>query len=523
MSGLGASGAAAVPALQPLVIGLASANPGVFPTLARQFVHKWASALSGEFRNVESDTPLFRFTLQLSGLYMRGFEEIYFLLVPPFLQTPLSSLPALLEQTDASHPFIVLCPHRQQYASLSIGSFHGRVIIFSPEIISEILSSNGSRSREAFRRPIRNQIDAIRLHPFNTTQPATGEMFFGRQEELNMLQTNEAAGFLITGPSRTGKTSLVQQYLQICRRGKNPHTRNVFYLDLQVCAHLDEDRIARVFAMGIRDVPGITDRIQFSELRSFLCSIVHKVKEPLEIIIDEADAVCHTDLLLTVAEFAVSSGNRVIVVGRGAVRQFWRKHQASSFGRLHEIRFQALSADEAWQLFLRPIEALGLRVETPEETKQTLLRYTSRNPHLVQGCAQLVVRQASTTNTCTITPSMLAPTDESFRDFSLLRTQLEDVHSDLARFAAVEVLKHSQEGLQVPTLIRAALCERGLACTMTEIYDACDDLVVNWLLGWEHANYAPPRWDLFKTAQHHRDYLDGVQRECLERLKARGR
>ena len=506
---------------EPLLHALAAAGPRDFAVLANQFVHRWSKALGTEAVFEPSDNPTVRFKTQFTGLYLRGFEEPHCVLIPPFIKPDdLSSL-GILNGISAENSLLVLCPSAEHYPLVAAALPKGRTFILSPSGIAGILAGDVSRNRDVLRRTIREQVDDLRwLHTFDTTRPVAGEMFFGRRRELDLLRYQERDCFLITGPSKIGKSSLLYHYHWALLRNKDPRLSCSFYVDLQPCTGWHEDAVARFFATKFRDVPYTSRDLKFRELRSFLFTVQEKARSPIEIIIDEADAVCHMDLLLTVAEFATSSRSRLIVVGRGAVRRFWLKHQSTAFGRLRDLRFQVLSRDEAWHLFTRPIEALGLRLESPELIRELILRETSRMPHLIQHCARSVITLASEMSTDMITPTMLHRGRDSFFDFGILRTHLDDLHSDLARLAALNVLEGVRQGIHTPDKIQEILKGQGFTLSIGDVTYLCDDLVMNCLQTWDHSGYGPPRWDICETAQRHAAYLASIRQECLNRVNA---
>lgn len=504
---------------EPVFRALAMSNRGSFPLLARQFIRRWGRALGAQVEIEGWDEVQMLFVTTFSGFYLRGFEEARCVLLPPWFDVSAHRKAVLLQKwCPSGEPALVVCPCEQMRNGIS-AALSGRVVALALGDISAARDRQTDANREALRRVIRTQMPLLRLQPYDTTRPVAGEMFFGRQQEQELLLHQQRDSFLLTGPSRIGKTSSLHHYHWSLRKEGDPRLARSFYVNLQPCLNWGADDVARFFAMSFRDVPYTQGELSFRELRSFLYSIVSSSGGPVEIILDEADAVCGTDLLLTVAEFAASSRSRLIVIGRGAVRRFWRRHQATSFGRLRDMRFQALQPDAAWQLFARPIAALGLRIESEETAREIVLRVTSRMPHLVQGFARSVVELAARIGTATITPAMLQRPHDSFFDFGLLRGHLDDLQSPLATLAAVEVLTGFRQGLYTAERIHAALRGHGFKLNTSEIADLCDDLVTNCVLTWSTAGYGPPRWDIAETAQRHPRFLEDIRQECLEQLR----
>jgi hypothetical protein len=518
---LESSGAHAGSEAEPLLHALASANERVFSTIAHQFVRRWTKAFGGD-TTIETDDGLhLQFRTLFHQLYLRGFEEPTCLLFSDLGTAQIIPVIDSIRRSQGGAPILLACLTDAQEEIVSCLAPMNRVIAITRELLSMVLCGSPLRNRETLRQLIRTHVPLRRLHPYQTARPVFGDIFFGRTRESELLLEDENGWFLITGPSKIGKSSLLHQYRWKLRRDRSPRLLSSFYINLQPCAGRPVDEVARLFAMGFRDVPYTHEDLKFSELRSFLFSVVAPPRGPIEIIIDEADAVCHMDLLITVAEFAASSGSRLIVAGRSAVRRFWRRHSSTAFGRLRDLRFMALTPEDAWNLFAKPIEALGLRVEDEAVVREYVVRQTSRMPHLVQGCARSVIELAAELNTCVITPSMLHRGSDSFFDFGLLRSHLADLETDQARLAAVEILKGVRAGLYTAERVQAALRRHGVTLSISETTDICDDLVGNCLLTWENRNYGPPRWDICETAQHHSPYLESLRRECLDRLRIR--
>src|SRR5579859_1747677 len=56
-------------------------------------------------------------------------------------------------------------------------------------------------------------------NPFNISRPAGGNMFFGRSEEIKIMQRElcdaaEGRALLLYGPRRSGKSSLCKQFIE---------------------------------------------------------------------------------------------------------------------------------------------------------------------------------------------------------------------------------------------------------------------------------------------------------------------
>lgn len=496
---------------------LATANSGNFPNLARHFIKRWSKALKAETITEEIDGSGAQFKTVLSGLYLRGFEEPGALLLPAFSTPTWVKFSERLRQFTSGDPPLLLCASEKLFEEVTNLLPKGRAAILSPQAIALVLSHDSTSSRNVLQHAIRQQMPLLRLQPYDTTRPVAGEMFVGRDHEMNLLRNQERDSFLITGPSKIGKTSLLKHYHWTLRRERDPRLSRSFYINLQPCAGLTEDEVARFFAVYFRDMPYTSGNLVFRELRSFLFSVLDSVGGPIEIVLDEADAVCHVGLLVTVAEFASVSRSRVIVIGRGRVRQYQRQHYATPFGRLREMRFHALSAENAWLLFRRPIESLGFRIESLDMVQEALLRQTSRMPHLIQGCARSVVEFASESGADLITAAMVRRSHDSFLDFGVLRTHLDDLQSIRSRLAAIEVLEGARQGVFTAARIQHALRNHGIEVSTSEASDLCDDLVTNCLLTWDKSGYGPPRWDIYETAQRHSHYVSALREECISK------
>ncbi len=505
------------------VVGqLAAASPGSFQTTAGQFVHRWAKTLGAQVEWGKAEPPLLHFRTAIAELYLRGFDDIPCWLLPPNLNTTQFFGPGgRLRQSGilgTEEIPVVICPRveLEQEAKLALPA--NRAVVLGPAALRSILVPDATRSRAALTQAIRSQIHALRLQPFDTTRPVCGDMFFGRANELAMLRY-ERDSFLITGPSRIGKTSLLTHYRYLLRREGDARLSRSFYVNLQPCSSWKEDEIARYFAMHFRSVPYTSEVIVFRELRSFLFSVISGAGGPIELILDEADAVCNTDLLVIVGEFCQTSGSRLIVIGRGALRHHWRKQRATAFGRLRDLRFQALDTESAWSLFTKPISALGLTLTEPDHIRAQVLKQTSCMPHLIQTEARAAVETAFISSATQISASLLRRGHDPFADFSTLRSHLDDLRDDKARLAAVEILLSQRAGLHTVESIGNLLHGYGSPITPAQVAEICDDLVINCLLGWDETGYAPPRWDVCQTAQRHPQHLNAIRTDILTRLK----
>lgn len=147
-------------------------------------------------------------------------------------------------------------------------------------------------------RLIRKRFEPMELIPFNTSSPACGNMFFGRESELKQL-IHLDQDHALCGIGGIGKSSLIEQMIFKLRQSRNPRYERIVHVDMIDCPKsLDTaaDRIANAVH--------IDSRSQFVGLNGLLAHLKQCRKTlpqfeggPIELIIDEIDQILILDRL----------------------------------------------------------------------------------------------------------------------------------------------------------------------------------------------------------------------------------
>ena len=512
------AGPAGAGAPAPILRALAECGPAQFPTLAGQMARLFCKALDADLAAGDNTDSLCHYFLPaLDRLHFRAMQ------VPDCF---------ILHSEDASHHVVdsalrkslssgtdiplLLCSCEEKAREVSTKIPKGRAVILPPEVFARIIESSGTDALAALREAILAQIHPLRVQPYDTTRPATGNMFFGRELEMKLLLYSETQSFIITGPSKIGKTSLVMQFIWTLRRLRDPRLATTHYITFQPCERMGPDDIARYFARHFRDNHYTRVGLRFDDLRNFVGTLRAATSGPLTLILDEADAVCHTSLLTLLADFAREGVLRLIVLGRGAMRRHWLQNRASGFSRFRELRPAGLIPGVAASLVCDVLGELGYAIENREAFCAELLRMTASQPFHLQHCARGVLELAIAEETTTITVDMLHRTTDSFVDLGRLRSHLNDLHTPQARLAAACLLQSGDLQHFSIDSVRTLLRERGLSHDTNSAIAICEDLVINHLLGWDEHGFSAPPWDMCEIARKHPQIMRNFRDEYLE-------
>ena len=502
----------------PILRALAHCGPGQFPTLAGQLARLFCKVLDASLEESKGGDPTCHY-------FVPALDRLHF----KAMQTPDCFV---MHESDRSHRTtdsalnhalstignvpLLLCATEEKARQLSREIAPGRSVILDPSVLGRILTAR-TDALSVLREAVRRQIHPLRLHPYDTSEPATGSMFFGRELEADVLLYSEAENFIITGPSKIGKTSMVMQLLWRLRRLRDPRLAQTFYISFQHIKEASPDEIARHFARVFRDNDYTRKKLLFEELRNFVGTLRAQFQGALTLILDEVDAVCHTSLIPLLAEFTRDGTLRLIVLGRGALRTLWLAHQSSGFSRFRELRPTGLPRTSALALVCDILSELGFTFADSERFQNRLLQLTGRQPFLLQHYAQALLEMGLSKGGKELTVEMLEKISisDSFVDFGRLRSHLNDLQTPQARLVATYVLEWGDQQRVSVDSVRTLLRERGLAHETETAARICEDLVINHLLRWDIHGFKPPRWDLCNLARHHLQTLRDLRADYL--------
>ncbi|MFN9199232.1 MAG: AAA family ATPase [Planctomycetaceae bacterium] len=305
---------------------------------------------------------------------------------------------------------IMLAPHRPEpnpFVSSVLQS-----VVLSRDELHRLCEAQIPRG--VFAAIVREQIPLSRLCPFNTNQEASGAMFYGRRQELDLLVEDLSQSFAIEGARRVGKTSLVKQAFRVLKTRDARDSRRVYYFNclnwhtyqhaIQMMVHsIDPKRELRL-ERSAWNIEYVLERRSRGGAR------------PLLLFFDEVDRLVELDSmndwrffhLLATANAAnhvrfVLAGYRSVgklVLGAG-------DHRAPSlherpfgivesplFQKLNVQRLGPLTRADADALLEEPLRQANVELQQPGQIKESLWNLAAGYPFLVQFLGQLLYRQA---------------------------------------------------------------------------------------------------------------------------------
>jgi ligand-binding sensor domain-containing protein len=199
---------------------------------------------------------------------------------------PLELKRAITEALERLHhpidiPTVMLISDHEIGRAISPDSY-GMLLVGQSELLSLLFAS----SPPAVFAGLLHKKGLLLVSPYTTHGHAPAEMFFGRADLLRELVGARARTYVVAGPRRVGKTSLLRRVEQ---QMKPSH--DVIFLDL--LGMRDHAAIARQFASRYGEVlPSTRSEVLLADL---LVERRKRRNEPMALIIDEADGILQKD------------------------------------------------------------------------------------------------------------------------------------------------------------------------------------------------------------------------------------
>jgi hypothetical protein len=305
---------------------------------------------------------------------------------------------------------IMLAPHRPEpnpYVSSVL-----QLVVLSRDELHRLCVSRVPRG--TFAAIVREQIPLSRLCPFNTNQEASGAMFYGRTQELELLVEDLSQSFAIEGARRVGKTSLVKQAFRVLKTRDLRDSRRVFYFNclnwqtyphaIQMLVHsIDPKRELRV-ERSAWNIEYVLERRSRAGAR------------PLLLFFDEVDRLVEFDSMndwrffRLLATAKAANHVRFVLAGYRSVGKLVlgaQDHRAPSiherpfgivesplFQKANVLRLGPLTRSDSDKLLEEPLRQANVELQQPGLIKDSLWNLAAGYPFLVQFLGQLLYRQA---------------------------------------------------------------------------------------------------------------------------------
>jgi AAA+ ATPase superfamily predicted ATPase len=469
---------------------------------AQELVSRWRTSLSAGGQSVQIDENTIHFDLDLTGIRLHGIENVACLMLAGDGTGAGKAIWDFWHRVSSPDRLVFLLSlsdlaHLQTRNTLP----DVRCLRLRPTEIAAVL--NSAAPRLLLKEFILRQFPRRQLIPFNITLPVNNNMFFGRQHELDRLCYESETSFAIAGPGRLGKTSLG---LQFHRRLVREHDRRVsrkFRIDFYDCLDKTSDGVAKFLAMKI-EASSRSFNLTTSDLIKFLKYQAYKNDGPLELLLDEVDDVCKTEVfkLLTVA--ARQNVCRLVLCGRGNLLKTVLNEGSPIKGRVELIRLKPLGEEPARKLILEPLTDLGFIINDRDALLKRVFHWTGCLPHLLQYYGKYLAALAIEDGAEAIGPELVAKIRQSFETAQVFAEPIESLADVQTRAIAIYVL---QDGRRFFTTsqVQEIAARHGIRIEPARALDICNDLVINNIFAWledaysiaNHSiiHYARKRWE----------------------------
>lgn len=333
---------------------------------------------------------------------------------------------------------------------------------------------------------LRRQIPLRRLLPYDITHPAAPNMFFGRRDVLNRFHLEETTSFAIAGPGRIGKSSLLKQYQYELKRNRDSRHSRLTLIDCYPFCELKPDALAASIAFEIGRNSRATSVTTVTLLKYLKYQFYHcGEQKPLELLLDEVDGICQSDVMDELAEAVRNGYCRVILCGKSNLYALMRQRASQFAKRLELIRPEPLDVESAGRLLFEPLLDLGVVPQDAPAVRQLVFELTARRPHLIQECGKLLFQLTEADKIQTVTTEHLHRLREKFMEASHAMLPLEDMQDNLTRLLALLWLSEGGGAVTVGWFQKLAH-QHNLALSAAKALDICDDLWICNVLTWEH-------------------------------------
>lgn len=446
-----------------------------------QFAQMLARRLGSPDVSRKDSTDISQFWLYLYDIRLRGMQRIPCCLLggdnEHFIVDNLSSFWNLYRTSDYI-PFILALSQPALLCSQSI-LHNKRCLILSSAQLRELFSAE--RPQQILKRYLVQQAPIQWLNPYDYQHPATGAMFYGRETELAKLLHHTHTNFAIAGPGRMGKSSLMKQYRYQTLQQRNFNRKRIFEIDFSTCFDHTENGIARFFAMKIESKQ-MSDRMTVEGIVNFIRyqrSTV--VREPLDLLLDEVDEVCNSDVFRQLGVAAREGLCRLILCGRGSLLQLMKSNDSSLANRIELIQLSPLELHEARNLLIQPLSDVGIAFEQTAKLETHIAKFTGCMPNLLQYYGKQIVELTEQINTKTIKMTHLHKLEKSSEFSHFFVSPLEGIDNSEHLNLALRILHEKPRRIKMKYL-QETMEAIGLAVDAQSVMKARHDLIINNIL-----------------------------------------
>jgi hypothetical protein len=451
--------------------------------LVQELVHRLSDKLDCFIDLNQCGDDTLSFTAQFPNIRLRTMNEVQGLLLGGSREIGDTITDFWKKYNNPSFLPFILTTSEASFVQAKDFLTNDRCLVLSSGQLRNLL--NSSDPPETLKGYLKEQIPRRSLIPFDIFKPATGAMFFGRDEEISRLEEEDDVSFAVAGPGRMGKTSLVNRYRMQLAKSHNQRTARFpisFYK-----ADPDADAAAQFFAMSV-DPGSRSARIKPDGLVNLLRHMRSKHNKPIELLLDEVDDVCQGDAFRYLGEAAKLGHCRMVLCGKGVLLRTMLNNSSPFACRMELLQLGPLSETAARSLLFKPLSDLGFKFSNPDHVFDDIIPFTGRLPHLLQLFGRKFAEYAIRAGTNDITPTLLNDVKGDFLIPQFFIKSLIDLDDPTTRLLGLMLVEKAPDKISLADVQSAAEAE-GLKLDVKHVFDICLDLTINNVLVWNHGSY----------------------------------
>ncbi|WJS03180.1 DpnII family type II restriction endonuclease [Roseibium aggregatum] len=302
--------------------------------------------------------------------------------------TPGSAFAILLAERDLNSAETEA--HRKRQAVLPVN-----IVIIGPKLLRQI--ARAANPVEILNKVVLDQSDLAKVSPFILSNATPTRMFFGRAAEaatiLGTVATNSVA---LLGSRRIGKTSLLRHVHQELQEANF----RPFFGDCQTVKTWDD------FAALAKAEWGVDTAQQFRP--QHLGGLVQKLsagsEKPVVILLDEIDQLLEWDrtheedsvpeaFFRACRSLSQEGAVQFVFSGERMIAQRIWDPESPHWNFCRPLALAQLTSDAATSLLVRPLKAIGIRIEDEIRFGAEAWRLTSGHPQIAQYLGDRLVRR----------------------------------------------------------------------------------------------------------------------------------
>jgi hypothetical protein len=341
---------------------------------------------------------------------------------------------------------------------------------------------------ESLKQHVRAQIGVLSLVPYDIIHPAAPNMFFGRRDLLDRFHAEETVSFAVAGPGRIGKSSMLEQYrFEIRKNPRDDRRDRLCLIDCYPHRNLDDHSLAQRIALDI-SAKSEAFKVNLGTFLRFLKRHSLDGQRPIELLLDEVDAICDKPLFEEIAQAVRWGFIRLIACGRGGLHRMMRRKDTQLAHRLELIRPEPLDEVSAERLLREPLRDLGFEFENIAAIRAGVFDLTHRKPQMIHICAKRMLELARRRDSTVITLADLAATRAEMLAIGDELLPLDALQNDLTRLLMLMWLRAGGGRLTVTRLQELADSNR-LRLSANGALDICYDLWICNVLTLERGTF----------------------------------